>query len=272
MKTEKSSENSDFKLLLSIVKQINNAKIFIISFSLLGLVGAICYSTFVVEQPKTTSTFISKGYIDSYVTTDEIIIGLMLSLNDMDVAVKAKKLHLPINIASQLIQVNAQSIAVEKEPDSPHKKFMIGYELAFSSKNLSKQLVNGIMYYIENDEYIKTKTVEWKLRRKVKSDLLISIDKEIQRANRQNDAFNKLEEFALKSNADLYMFKLNTETELINTSHHINDVYSGYPQEIKTEENTNSAILYIFSIIIGAISGFVFYKIIDFFKQVKKQL
>lgn len=206
------------------LRKAYQAKIYIISFAILGLLLGFYF------KPKESETaYFAEGLLYPNSTNGEAICYLMRSLNNMDAATRAKKMNIPLNISKKLIFLSTAVTQVGKTNDQLSLKPHIKYNFQFYGKSSFKQLYDGLFYYINSDPYIQSEHKQFLNRRNIKFRILQSIDYEMD----YHDNFFKSNKLYLENSklpfTDLYRLKLDYENDVKSDSSAFTAAYIDIP-------------------------------------------
>jgi len=260
----KTSKNTDtIKTLLTEIKFLSTKKLFISVFIILGLIAGFYYSEFKANPLK--AEFKNTCSIKSNAVHSEIICNFLNSVNEMDITSKAQKLNIPISVAEHLKKINPLMVPLSIFPYDTYTPNIILIQINYTNKTIYRQLLNGLIFYINSQVYVQEKVEKYKKIQIQKRELLYYIDNEVKKIDKNEyQSMTNFKEYNDKNIAELYKFKQKLEAETID-SPNLTVIDEGFAT---FADETPSLKLYLFAFFLigGAISIAIIY-LIEFIKK-----
>lgn len=238
--------------LTRFIRKIIDAKVYIIVFTIIGLI-----SGYLLKPKKTETEYLAKGEIQSLSSNAQIISNLLLSLNQMDPLTRAEKLNISREVSSQFVKITTNMMKTIKSPDMPNYKEVVTFDLFFANKKNHNRLFKGIVHYLSSDEFIKAEYIKYLTRRKLRSEILSYLNTELENLHTNKNYYNAIENYNKQATADLLKLKLEIEYDSLNSPTIIQNTHKGIP-EIATTRKIDPSLPLLFSIF-GGLFGFIIY-------------
>lgn len=247
-----------------IIIHLYKAKNFVIIFAILGFIFGTIF------RQKIEPKYVVDVELEPIATNGDVIAYLLFSINGMDLNTKSRKLNLSKKTASKVLKITTENNNTFKTGDILSMKTKIKYKLYFEDLQSYRAIQKGILYFINSDPHIKNEFKNYLGRRKVRSEILQSINGEIKELQKRFAAKNLFEEYTKKSNADLYRIKLEMEYELSNPAVSFVVNFQGVPTPYSDSFRIfESRIAYT---IIGVILGYLVFLFKDNINLITKEV
>ena len=261
LKTTKNTNT--IKTLLTEIKFLSTKKLFISIFIILALIAGFYYSGFKANPLK--AEFQNTCSIKSNAVHSEIICNFLYSVNEMDVKSKAQKLNIPISVAQHLKKVNPLMVPLSIFPYDTYTPNIIRIQINYTNKTVYRQLLNGLIYYINTQNYVQEKVEKYKKLHEKKVELLHFIENEVKKIdNNEYHSMTNFQEYNDKNTAELYKLKQKLDAEAMDAPT-LSLIDEGFA---KFADGTPSLKLYLFAFFMigGALSISIIY-LIEFIKK-----
>jgi hypothetical protein len=261
LKTAKDTDT--IKTLLKEIKFLSTKKLFISTFIILALIAGFYYSEFKANPFK--AEFQNTCSIKSNAVHSEIICDFLNSVNEMDITSKAQKLNIPISFAQHLKKINPLMVPLSIFPYDTYTPNIIRIQINYTNKTIYRQLLHGMVFYINSQVYVQEKVEKYKKIQTQKRELLHYIDNEVKKIDENEyQSMTNFKEYNDKNTADLYRFKQKLEAETIDPPN-LTIIDEGFA---KFADGTPSLKLYLFAFFLigGALSISIIY-LIEFIKK-----
>ena len=183
----------------------------------------------------------------------------------MDVKSKAQKLNIPISVAQHLKKVNPLMVPLSIFPYDTYTPNIIRIQINYTNKTVYRQLLNGLIYYINTQNYVQEKVEKYKTLHAKKVELLHFIENEVKKIdNNEYHSMTNFQEYNDKNTAELYKLKQKLDAEAMDAPT-LSLIDEGFA---KFADGTPSLKLYLFAFFMigGALSISIIY-LIEFIKK-----
>ncbi len=258
-------KNENKSELYKTLRFLYKARFFILIFILISLIASLFSNQQIIENQ-----YEMMFQLDSYSTSGKNEMELLNSLNYVSNYEKAKKLKISPQICSQLTSINVAVENLQKSPDIQSNKPVISIVIRSYNKSHFQSVISGMIQLLKSDPFLKKEFENYQKRRKIRSEILNTINLEVKTIEKRFKNFEDLDIYPTRSNADLYRLKLELDYESINPSTPFEVKYIGTP--MITPSNLNSIPIPLFVSIIGFIIGLLAYYLYNNGRNIKTQL